>query len=82
MRPYTVTSAALRARRLGGKVSAKLRQAAAVARDRTWLVAAGPGTPGERVARLNAAGYRTAHGKPFTRATVSRMLRRARLMSQ
>lgn len=67
---------------IGGKASAKLRQAAAVARDRTWLAAAGPGTLEERAARLNTAGYRTADGKTFTRATVSRMVRRSGLMSQ
>lgn len=62
---------------IGGKVSAKLRQAAAIARDRTWLTAAGPGTLSERAARLNAAGYRTTQGKAFTVAIMSRMVRRA-----
>lgn len=68
--------------RIGGKVSAALRQAATIARDRTLLAAAGPGTLEERAARLNAAGHRTAHGKRFSRATVSRMVRRSGLMSQ
>lgn len=62
---------------IGGKVSAKLRQAAAIARDRTWLAAAGPGSLSERAATLNAAGYRTTEGKHFTPAIMSRMVRRA-----
>ena len=66
---------------VGGKVSAELRKAAAIARDRVWLAAAGTGTLEERAARLNAAGYRTAEGRHFTRATVSRMVRRSSLMS-
>lgn len=68
--------------RIGGKVSAALRQAAAIARDRTFLTVSGPGTLAERAARLNATGYRTPNGKQFTRATVSRMLRRSGVMSQ
>lgn len=63
--------------KIGGKVSAKLRQAAAIARDRTWLTAAGYGSLSERAARLNAAGYRTTQGKLFTVAIMSRMVRRA-----
>lgn len=62
---------------IGGKVSAELRQAAAIARDRTWLAAAGAGSLAERAARLNAAGYRSTEGKPFTAAIMSRMVRRA-----
>lgn len=62
---------------IGGKVSAKLRQAAAVARDRTWLTAAGPGTIKERAARLNQLGYRTTEGKQFTYRIVYEMVRRA-----
>lgn len=62
---------------IGGKVSAKLRRAAAVARDRTWLASAGAGSLSERAAKLNAAGYRTAEGKRFTIQTMSRMMRRA-----
>jgi DNA invertase Pin-like site-specific DNA recombinase len=61
----------------GGRVSADLRQAAAIARDRTWLGASGTGTLAERAARLNAAGYRTATGGQFTAATLCRMLKRA-----
>lgn len=61
----------------GGKASAKLRQAAAIARDRTWLAVAGAGSLSERAARLNAAGYRTTEGKLFTPATLSRMVRRS-----
>lgn len=68
--------------KIGGKVSAELRQAAAVARDRTLLAAAGPGSLSERAARLNSMGHRTPEGKEFTRATMSRMLTRAKLMSQ
>jgi DNA invertase Pin-like site-specific DNA recombinase len=64
--------------RNGGRVSADLRRAAAIARDRTALAAAGPGTLAERAARLNAAGHRTAEGKPYQAATLSRMLKRAR----
>lgn len=67
---------------VGGKVSARLRQAMAVARDRTMLAAAGAGSLAERAARLNASGYRTAAGKPFTAAAVYRMVQRASLMSQ
>lgn len=63
--------------RIGGRVSADLRQAAAIARDRVWLAAAGTGSLAERAARLNAAGYRSAEGRPFTPAIMSRMLRRA-----
>lgn len=63
--------------RIGGRVSAELRQAAAIARDRTLLAAAGAGSLSERAARLNAAGHRTAHGGEFTRSAVSRMVRRA-----
>lgn len=63
--------------RIGGKVSAALRQAATIARDRTLLGAAGTGSLSERAARLNAAGYKTAHGHAFTRAIMSRMVRRA-----
>lgn len=62
---------------VGGKVSAKLRQAAAIARDRTWLTMAGAGSMSERAARLNELGYRTTHGKRFSVATISRMVRRA-----
>lgn len=62
---------------IGGKVSAKLRQAVAIARDRTWLTAAGAGSLSERAARLNAAGYRSTEGKAFTIAIMSRMVRRA-----
>lgn len=61
----------------GARVSADLRHAMAVARDRTWLTVAGGGSLSERAARLNAAGYKTAAGKPFTRVTLSRMVRRA-----
>lgn len=64
--------------RIGGSVSAKLRQAAAIARDRELLAASGAGTLEERAARLNAAGYRTAQGSTFTRATLSRMLSRSK----
>lgn len=67
--------------RNGSHVAAGLRVAAAVARDRSWLALAGTGTLAERAARLNAAGHRTANGKHFTKATLSRMLKRA-LMSQ
>lgn len=63
--------------KLGGRISADLRQAAAIARDRELLVTSNGGTLEERAARLNAAGYRTAQGKMFTRATLSRMLKRA-----
>lgn len=62
---------------IGGKVSAALRQAAAIARDRTWLAAAGAGSLAERCARLNAAGYRTTEGLQFTPQIMSRMVRRA-----
>lgn len=62
---------------IGGKVSAKLRQAAAIARDRTYLSVAGGGSLAERAARLNVAGYRSTEGKPFTPAIVSRMVRRS-----
>lgn len=63
--------------KIGGKVSAELRQVAAIARDRVWLAAAGSGSLAERAARLNAAGYRSTEGKPFTAAIMSRMVRRA-----
>lgn len=63
--------------RIGGRVSAKLRQAATVARDRTLLAAAGAGSLSERAERLNAAGYLTATGKQFTYRTMFRMMRRA-----
>lgn len=62
---------------IGGRVSAGLRQAAAIARDRTWLAAAGPGSLTERAARLNAQGYRTTEGKRFSPQIMSRMVRRA-----
>lgn len=63
--------------RIGSQASAKLRVAAAIARDRTWLAVAGAGSLAERAARLNAAGHHTTEGKRFSAATVSRMLRRA-----
>lgn len=62
---------------VGGRVSAGLRQAARIARDRMWLAAAGAGSLAERAATLNTAGYRTAEGKKFTFQTISRMTRRA-----
>lgn len=68
--------------RIGGKVTAQLRHAMAVARDRTWLAAAGAGSLAERAAHLNALGHRTAAGKKFTAAAVYRMVQRASLMSQ
>lgn len=60
--------------RAGGAVlTARARK-----RDMPLLKAAGTaGTLAERAARLNAAGHRTARGKPFTASTVLRMLRRA-----
>lgn len=61
----------------GARVSADLRHAMAIARDRTWLTAAGSGSLSERAARLNTAGYRTGAGKPFTAQTIDRMVRRA-----
>lgn len=61
----------------GSRVAAGLRVAAAIARDRTWLAAAGAGSLAERAERLNAAGYRTTEGKQFTPQVMSRMVRRA-----
>lgn len=63
--------------KIGGKVSAKRRHDATVERDKVLLAAAGAGTLEERAERLNAAGYKTAHGHAFTRAIMSRMVRRA-----
>jgi DNA invertase Pin-like site-specific DNA recombinase len=63
--------------RIGGRVSADMRQAMTTARDRTLLAAAGAGSLSERAARLNAAGHKTATGGPFTIQTLSRMVRRA-----
>lgn len=63
--------------KLGGKASAKLRTAAAIARDIPLLKAAGLGSLSERAARLNAAGYRSTEGKPFTVQIMSRMVRRS-----
>lgn len=63
--------------RIGGKVSAELRQAMTIARDRTLLAAAGAGSLAERAARLNAAGERSMQGNPFTAAALHRMVRRA-----
>lgn len=73
----TLTKLGSRDPTIGGKVSARLRQAAAIARDRTWLTVAGTGSLSERAARLNALGYRTTQGKHFTVAIMSRMVRRA-----
>ena len=56
---------------------AAVHRLAALERDAPLIKAAGPGTLRERAKRLNAAGYRTAQGKRFTKATISRMLRRA-----
>lgn len=69
--------------RNGGRASADLRRHAALMRDQLWLTRAGDsGSLADRAARLNAGGYRTAAGKPFTAQTISRMIRRAGLMSQ
>jgi DNA invertase Pin-like site-specific DNA recombinase len=64
--------------RIGGRASAELRQAAAIARDRTLLAVAGSGSLSERAARLNSAGYQTVEGKPFLPQTIARMVRRAK----
>lgn len=61
----------------GSHVAAELRTAISIARDRTWLTAAGAGSLAERAARLNAAGFRSVEGKPFTVQIMSRMVRRA-----
>lgn len=61
----------------GSHAAARLRSAAAVARDRFWLEIAGSGTLEERAARLNAAGHRSTEGRPFTVQIMSRMVRRA-----
>lgn len=83
------TKAALQTLKAGGKrlgspvpgngaaVAAAQRILAARERDLPLLAAAGAGSLAERAARLNAAGFRTARGKQFTRGTLSRMLRRA-----
>jgi len=63
--------------RNGAVVAARARTAAARERDAPLLVLAGAGRLEDRAARLNAAGYRTAGGRPFTKGTVSRMLKRA-----
>lgn len=64
--------------KIGGRASADMRRAMAIARDRTWLAESGTGSFAERAERLNAAGHRTAAGKPFTVQTISRMMSRAR----
>ncbi|HEV2178368.1 MAG TPA: recombinase family protein [Stellaceae bacterium] len=62
----------------GGKVSAELRKAAAIARDRTWLTAADGGSLADKARRLNELGYRTMTGKLFTPSAISRMVKRAK----
>ena len=56
----------------GGSVN----RAAALARDVAALAAMGDGTLEQRANRLNAAGCRTSNGCKFTKATLSRMIRR------
>jgi site-specific DNA recombinase len=54
---------------------------AAFARDLLIMGAIGDGPLHSRAARLNAAGHRTAQGKLFTKATISRILARQRRKS-
>jgi DNA invertase Pin-like site-specific DNA recombinase len=61
----------------GARVSADMRRAVAIARDRALLMQAGSGSLKERAERLNKAGYKTAGGASFTKGTLSRMLKRA-----
>ncbi len=61
--------------RLNGEMGRAVRIAAARERASFLLPVAGSGTLQERADRLNAAGYRTPGGKPFTRAAVLRMVR-------
>lgn len=61
----------------GAAVSGARRRGIARERDAVLLPIAGTGTLEQRAARLNAAGYQTAEGRPFTKGTVSRMLKRA-----
>ena len=66
-------------RKLGSgnpRAGAAVHRQAAIARDTPLLVAAGTGTLTERANRLNAAGYRTLNGRPFTPVQIRRMLRR------
>lgn len=62
----------------GGAVTALLRKAAAAeyaARIMPYIV--GDCTLTEHAKRLNAAGFRTPQGKPFTRLSVARVIKRA-----
>jgi DNA invertase Pin-like site-specific DNA recombinase len=61
----------------GGAVIGARASAAAKERHGPLLVAAGDGSLAVRAARLNAAGYRTVRGKPFTTVALWRMLKRA-----
>ncbi len=61
----------------GAAVSGARRRAIARERDAPLLALAGDGPFEDRAARLNAAGYRTAEGRAFTKATVSKMMKRA-----
>jgi DNA invertase Pin-like site-specific DNA recombinase len=61
----------------GSAMAAAARIAAARERAAFLLPLAGHGTRAEQVARLNAAGHRTAGGKPFTKNALWRMLKRA-----
>jgi DNA invertase Pin-like site-specific DNA recombinase len=80
------TMAALKALKTRGKVlgsphperGGAVLRARAIERDAPILAAAGNGPLALQAARLNAHGFRTAQGKLFSAATVSRMLRRAK----
>ena len=61
----------------GAQAAGLLRSAAARARDAPYLALIRGLTLAQACARLNDAGYRTAQGKLFTRATVWRMVQRA-----
>jgi hypothetical protein len=63
--------------RAAGKRSAEKRRLEALKHDKPLIRASGKGSLSERCARLNAAGYTSAEGKPITPQILSRMLKRA-----
>ena len=63
----------------GASIAGARRTAQALKRDNVLIPLAGEGTLAERAQRLNAAGYRTATGKCFTKGGLSRMLARRKI---
>ena len=63
----------------GASIAGARRTAQALDRDKVLIPLSGEGSLAERAERLNAAGYRTAAGKCFTKGGLSRMLARRKI---